>query len=62
MPSDVEISTMHNYVKIMKPLVDITEASGAKKWATIFTVRPILNKLLRVHLSLLTPGNKRNSN
>ena len=31
MPSDVDFSTMENYVKIMKPLVDITEAIGAEK-------------------------------
>ena len=51
MPSDVEFSMMEDYVEIMKPLVDITEAIGAEKWVTISTVRPLLHKLLNVHLT-----------
>ena len=50
MPSDTEFLTMETYVEIMKPLVAITEAMGAKKWITISTLRPILHKLLNSHL------------
>ena len=34
----------------MKPLVEITEAIGAEQWVTISTLRPLLHKLLHVHL------------
>ena len=51
MPSDVEFSIMESYVEIMKPLVEITESIGAKKWVTISTIRPLLHKLLKVHLT-----------
>ena len=50
-PSDVEFSMMEDYVEIMKLLADITEAIGAEKWVTISTVRPLLHKLLNVHLT-----------
>ena len=50
MPSDAEFSTMETYVEVMKPLVVITEALGAEKWVTISMVRPLLYKLLKVHL------------
>ena len=50
MPSDAEFSTMEKYLEVMKPLVVITEAIGAEKWVTISTVRPLLHKLLQVHL------------
>ena len=51
MPSDAEFTIMENYVQIMKPLVDITEAVGAEKWVTISTIRPLLHKLLNVILT-----------
>ena len=43
MPSDQE------FVGVMKPLVDITDAVGVDKWITISTLRPILYKLLNTH-------------
>ena len=46
MPTDAEFTTMEYYVKIMKPLVIITEAIGAEKWVTISTIRPLLHKIL----------------
>ena len=46
MPTDAEFTTMEDYVQIMKPLVDITEAIGAEKWVTISTIRPLLHKIL----------------
>ena len=52
MPSDAEFTT-ELFVKVMKPLVDITEAIGTEKWVTISVVRPLLYKLLEVTLSLL---------
>ena len=55
MPSDSEFATLESYRDIMKPLVDITEAIGAEKWVTVSTIRPILHKLLNVHLKL-SPG------
>ena len=48
MPSDNEFTVMESYIKIMKPLVDITEIMGAQKWVTISAVRPLLHKLLQV--------------
>ena len=50
MPSDSEFDTMEKYVIVMKPLVEITEAIGAEQWVTISTLRPLLHKLLHVHL------------
>ena len=51
MPSDSEFDTMeNNYVIVMKPLVEITEAIGAEQWVTISTLRPLLHKLPHVHL------------
>ena len=52
MPSDSEFSALECYRAIMKPLVDITEAIGAQKWVTISTIRPLLHKLLKIHLKL----------
>ena len=46
MPSEAGFSTLEAYCKVMKPLVDITEAIGAEKWVTISSVRPLLHKLL----------------
>lgn len=34
----------------MKPLVEITEAIGAEQWFTISMLRPLLHKVLHVHL------------
>ena len=42
---------MENYVEVMKPLVDITEAIGVEKWVTISTIKPLLHMLLRVNLA-----------
>ena len=52
MPSDSDFATLEalNFVSVMKPLVDITEAIGGEKWITISTIRPILHKLLQSHL------------
>ena len=58
MPSDVEFATMENYVQVMKPLVVITEAIGAEKWVTISTIRPLLYKLLNVHLKSVATDNR----
>jgi hypothetical protein len=49
MPSDQEFKTMEEYIALLKPLVDITEAVGADKWITVSTLRPILHKLLNTH-------------
>ena len=49
MPTDAEFSALESYCKVMKPLVDITEAIGAEKWVTISTVRPLLYKLLNCY-------------
>ena len=40
---------MEQFVVLMKPLVDITEAVGADKWLTISTLIPILQRLLNAH-------------
>ena len=36
MPSDMEFTTLELFVKVMKPLVDITEAFGAESWVTTY--------------------------
>ena len=46
MPSDREFAVIESYRKVMKPLVETTEAVGAEKWITILYVRPLLHKLL----------------
>ena len=57
-PSEEEFATMDIYIDVMKPLVTITEAIGAQKWVTISTLRPLLHKLLDVHL-IGKPDDKR---
>jgi len=49
MPSDAEFKTLELFVKVMKPLVEVTESIGAQKWVTISAVRPVLYKLLEVY-------------
>jgi len=49
------VSTMENYLEIMKPLVDITEAIGVEKWLII---RPLLHMLLRINLALKPAYNR----
>lgn len=46
MPADGEFITLESFVKVMHPVVQITEAIGAEKWVTISAVRPLLYKLL----------------
>lgn len=35
MPFDGEFTTLESFVKVMHPVVQITEAIGAEKWVTI---------------------------
>ena len=51
MPTDLEFSVLEKYVIVMKPLVSITEAIGAEKWVTISLLRPLLHKLIHMHLA-----------
>ena len=37
---------------VMKPFVQITEALGGEEWITITMVRPLLHKLLNIHLKI----------
>ena len=46
MPTDTEFSNMELFVKTMKPIVEITEALGARKYVTISMLWPLLYKLL----------------
>ena len=48
-PSDAEFTTLELFIKVKKPLVDITEAIGAERWVTISVVRLLLHKLLEVY-------------
>ena len=50
MPTDTEFANMELFVKTLKPIVDITEALGARKYVTISMLRPLLYKLLNVTL------------
>jgi len=47
MPSD---STMETFLEVLQPIVQITEILGDKKLVTISAVRPLLYKLLSIHL------------
>ena len=44
MPSEEEFAAilMESFIKILKPLVEITETMGGQKWVTISAVRPFL--------------------
>ena len=46
MPTDTVVSNMELFVKTMKPIVEITEALGARKYVTFSLLRPLLYKLL----------------
>jgi len=50
MPSDLEISTMETFLEVLQPIVQITETLGGEKLVTISAVRPLLYKLLSIHL------------
>ena len=52
MPSDHEFAAMSDFLTIMEPFVQITEALGGEEWITITMVRPLLHKLLNVHLNI----------
>jgi len=61
-PSDTKLAAMSDYLSVMKPLVQTTEGLGGEKWVTITMVRPLLHKLLNVHLkSLPTDSNLQKS-
>ena len=49
-PSDGEITVMKTLMEVLQPIVQITEAIGGEKLATVSTVRPLLHKLLSLHL------------
>lgn len=61
MPSDSKFDTMEKYVIVMKPLVEITEAIGTEQWVTISTLRPLLHKLLHIHLVVNSADSKTES-
>jgi len=50
MSSDGDFSTLETFVKVMKPLVEITEDIGAEKWITITVVWLVIHKLLETYL------------
>ena len=50
MPSNTEISTMETFLEVLQPIVEITETLGGEKLVTIPAVRPLLYKLLSIHL------------
>jgi len=47
-PTDTEVSTMEIFLGVLKPIVDITEAIGGEKLVAIFTIKPLLHKLLSI--------------
>ena len=57
MPTDAEFKTLENFVEVMKPFVDITEALGAEKWVTISTLTPLLYKILNIYLKVSSTDN-----
>ena len=52
MPSEAEFAAMEFFIKILKPLVEITETMGDQKWVTISAVRPFLYKLLHISFDI----------
>ena len=58
MPSDTEFTVMECYKDVMKPLVDVTEAIGGGKYVTVSVIRPLLHKLLNVHLKPATEDSR----
>ena len=52
MPSEVEFAAMESFIKILKPLVEITETMGGQKWVTISAVHPFLYKLLHISFNI----------
>ena len=50
MPSEAEIKVMETFIEVLKPIVEITEAIGDEKLVTISTTRPLLHKLMSIHL------------
>ena len=38
------------FIEVLKPIVELTEAIGGEKLVTISTIRPLLHKLMSVHL------------
>ena len=41
---------MEQFLEVMRPLVEITEALGAQKWVTVSTIRPLLHQLFNKFL------------
>ena len=52
MPTDTEISTMEDFVDVMKPIVEITEKIGGERQVTVSAVRPLVHKLLTNYLDI----------
>ena len=50
MPTDNEFSVMECFKDVMKPLVEVKEAIGADQWVTMPVIRPLLYKLVYIHL------------
>ena len=46
MPTDVEFFNMELFIRVIRPIVEITEALGGQWYVTISMVRPLLHKLL----------------
>ena len=52
MPTDTEISTMEDFVDVMKPIVEITEKIGGERQVTVSAIRPLMHKLLTKYLNV----------
>ena len=50
MPSDAEYSSMETFLQVLQPIVEITGTLGGEKLVAISAVRPLLHKLLSIHL------------
>ena len=51
MPSNSEITALETFMEVLQPTVQITEAIGGESLVTISAVRPLLHKLLSLHLT-----------
>ena len=52
MPTDTEISTIKDFVDVMKPIVEITEKIGGERQVTVSAVKPLVHKILTNYLEI----------
>ena len=51
MPTDSEISVTYDFIKLMKPIVEMTLAIGGQKCVTISSIRLLIHKITQAFYS-----------